>query len=189
MKRGRGFCNLRRNTVYLGQLLLVVNIDLRECDSVRTRQLPRQLFVDGGDHLAWSTPVCVNCRARKKSSYVVRSANVLLTSGVAVGFKAGWCTCQCWKGTLTVCYDNGGRSQKGAELLLRVYVDECRHCEPSVVWKGGVEVESLNWSYLKGDTGKTYVINRSGRRRCESRKKAKQFKLLTSRKYGIYLSK
>lgn len=51
----------RLDIICPGDLLLLVHIDLRESDPIRTRELLRQLFVDWRNEFTWSAPVGVNC--------------------------------------------------------------------------------------------------------------------------------
>lgn len=51
----------RRDAIFLSDLLLAVDVDLREGDLGRAREACGELFVNGGDLLAWSAPVGVDC--------------------------------------------------------------------------------------------------------------------------------
>ena len=54
--------DIRCNAIRFGDLLLLVDIDLGECDAVGAGELRCELIVGGGDGFAWSAPVCVDYR-------------------------------------------------------------------------------------------------------------------------------
>lgn len=63
-----GVVHIRSNTVGLGKFLLVVDIDLRECDGIGTRELGGQRIIGGRNSLAWPAPVGVDYSSTKRTS-------------------------------------------------------------------------------------------------------------------------
>lgn len=53
-------CDLRRNVMVSSNLFLGINIYLDEGNVVLPRQAGRELFIDGSNSLAWSTPVGID---------------------------------------------------------------------------------------------------------------------------------
>lgn len=52
--------HIRCDAVGLGELLLVVDINLGECDGIGAGELSRQGVISGRDSFAWSAPVGVD---------------------------------------------------------------------------------------------------------------------------------
>lgn len=71
--------------------MLLVDVDLGEGDLVRAREPRGELFVDGGDLLAWAAPVGVDCGresqqiesvlATKISSHVLKQVALMVGQG------------------------------------------------------------------------------------------------------------
>lgn len=53
--------DLRSHSICAGEILLLIDVDLGECDPVWTRELSSQLFVGRGDGFAWSAPFSPDC--------------------------------------------------------------------------------------------------------------------------------